>query len=96
MTNKFNFDLNRMKDAITAPFHQMPSNLTVEEFIKWMTMIKPIKLFQISINSDDLPVYTIELLAKSKTIAEMQAIHLFNYKYPTNSKIFKVTVKELK
>lgn len=58
--------------------------------------MKPFNLFKISIDSNDLPVYTIELLAKSKTIAEMQAIHLFNYKYPTNSKIFKVTVEKLK
>lgn len=32
----FNFDMDRMKKALTAPSHTMPSNLTFKEFQEWM------------------------------------------------------------
>ena len=32
----FNFDLERMKEALAAPSHIMPSNLTFKEFQEWM------------------------------------------------------------
>lgn len=32
----FNFDLERMKQAIAAPTHTMPSNLAFKEFQEWM------------------------------------------------------------
>ena len=32
----FNFDLERMKLAVTAPMHRVPTNLSTEELIAWM------------------------------------------------------------
>jgi hypothetical protein len=32
----FNFDLERMKKALAAPSHTMPSNLTFKDFQEWM------------------------------------------------------------
>jgi hypothetical protein len=32
----FNFDLDRMKEAIESPSHTMPSNLSFEEFQEWI------------------------------------------------------------
>lgn len=35
-TKPFNFDLKRMKQAVEAPAHTMPSHLTFKEFQEWM------------------------------------------------------------
>jgi hypothetical protein len=32
----FNFDLDKMKKALAAPSHAMPSNLSFKEFQEWM------------------------------------------------------------
>jgi len=32
----FNFDLDRMKNAVESPSHRAPTNLSTEEFIEWM------------------------------------------------------------
>jgi len=32
----FNFDLERMKKAVEAPMHRVPTNLSTKEFIEWM------------------------------------------------------------
>ncbi len=32
----FNFDLERMEKAVSAPTHKVPLNLSTEEFIEWM------------------------------------------------------------
>jgi len=34
--NLFNFDLERMQKAISAPTYRMPDNLSFKEFQEWM------------------------------------------------------------
>ena len=52
-------------------------------------------LFKICIDSAEIPAYAIELRAANASVAKMQAVYLFNYKYPL-VKIHKVTVRKLK
>lgn len=32
----FNYDLERMKEALEAPSYKLPPNLSFEEFMEWM------------------------------------------------------------
>lgn len=32
----FNFDLDKMKSAVNAPYHMLPKGLTSDEFNAWM------------------------------------------------------------
>lgn len=33
---KFNFDLKRMQQAVEAPAHKMPDNLSFDKFKEWI------------------------------------------------------------
>ena len=46
---QFNFDLDKMKKAVSAQSHVMPDNLTDEEYLEWIKNIqtqtkKPIQM----------------------------------------------------
>lgn len=32
----FNFDLDKMKSAVNAPYHMLPKGLTYEEYTAWL------------------------------------------------------------
>jgi hypothetical protein len=40
MEKPFNYDLDRLKECLKCPSHIMPSNMTFEEFQKWIETTK--------------------------------------------------------